>query len=52
MIGGMQMSRKNFVEVLQSAKIDLDKEYDRLYALFYGKSNDILEQNNDAKRKL
>lgn len=32
----MQMSRKNFVEVLQSAKIDLDKEYDRLYALFYG----------------
>lgn len=30
------MARKNFAEVLQSAKIDLHKEYDRLYVLFYG----------------
>ena len=29
--------RRNFAEVLKSGKIDIKKEYSKLYELFYGK---------------
>ena len=31
--------RRNFAQVLKAGKIDLKKEYSKLYALFYGKDN-------------
>ena len=34
------MERRNFAEVLRSAKIDIKKEYSRLHSMFYINANE------------